>query len=444
MLFKYIRHYFIGNLLKQAEDAVEVANVRIAFNIIVLILLAMIPLQVLYLIQGFASQIWIGFSTILIFGGMLFYMRVAKKVFWIVLVLIWFSIGVLCYNLFTYSTSVLTIGLHLACNLVFSFYLLPRKASIWTAFAQTAIFVLYFVGLMLGWEWITAFQVEMPLVQQFVRFLVMNGVLITMIVYYQGAYKQVAQRLKHTLTNVTEAKSAAEEMNRLKSTFLANMSHEIRTPLNGVLGINELLRDYSSDPELAEYLDIQYQSGQRLLNTIDSILSLSKLEADQSFFQLVKVDLISVAQEVESNQRVLAKNENIELKVIRPEQPVIALVDEGMMYQVLSNLVGNALKFTDPEGYVHIAVWHDKAKDRCMVSVKDNGIGMSDEFLTKLFEPFEQESEGRSKQYEGTGLGLSISKKFIELMGGTITVKSKLGEGSEFTISLPSHDTNRK
>lgn len=440
MLHQRIRLFFIGNLLKRSEDLVEAANVKIAYTIIVCILLAMIPLQALYIVTGKPSQIWVGGATIAMFSGMLIYMRYARQVFPIVLTLIWFSIAVLTFNLLTYSNGVTTVGLHLACNLVFSFYLLKGRPAFVTAMAQLLIFMLYYAGMMLDWEIVYAYKTDMPVLQQFARFFIMSNVLILLIVFYQGAYSKVANQLKSTLSNVTEAKSAAEEMNRLKSTFLANMSHEIRTPLNGVLGINELLRDYSAnDAELTEYLDIQYQSGQRLLNTIDSILSLSKLEADQSFFQLVKVNLTKVAEEVESNQRVLAKNENIELKVIRPEQPVVALVDEGMMYQVLSNLVGNAIKFTDTDGYVHIRVWHDADRGKSMVSVKDNGIGMSEEFLTKLFEPFEQESEGRAKRYEGTGLGLSISKKFIELMGGNINVESKLAEGSEFIISLSSY-----
>ncbi len=239
-----------------------------------------------------------------------------------------------------------------------------------------------------------------------------------------------------------EAMQAAEAASRAKSTFLATMSHEIRTPLNAVIGFSELLkgRDLSQE-DREEYVRNINHGGNALLRLINDILDLSKLEADQMAIAPVKCDFSAFLREMHSIFISLAKSKCIDFSIEIPDDLPLMLLDESRLRQVLLNIIGNAIKFTD-HGFVRVLVEftpESAEKGVLEVRVMDSGVGISPEFKEKIFNPFMQDSRIRGvRAYSGTGLGLSIAKRLIGCMGGELSYESELLRGTTFLIRLPS------
>lgn len=236
-----------------------------------------------------------------------------------------------------------------------------------------------------------------------------------------------------------EAKNAAEEANRSKSVFLASMSHEIRTPLNAVIGFTELLKRSAMDDKQQRYLKSIETGGKNLLMLINDILDLSKIEAGRLELDYAPVDINDIFRETESIFSVPAEEKGIKLEWKSKDVPAGLMLDEVRLRQALFNLVGNAVKFTE-SGYVRALALCNGNKDgrvNLTISVSDTGIGIPEEAHEQVFESFRQQNEGISRKYGGTGLGLAITKKLIEMMGGQISLESKTGQGSTFTIDLP-------
>ena len=230
-----------------------------------------------------------------------------------------------------------------------------------------------------------------------------------------------------------EAKEHAERMSRLKSSFLTNMSHEIRTPLSGILGFASIMAQ-DTDAKHFELAVLIEKSGRRLLDTINSVLDLSMLESD-SFILHPRV--LNVQEEVEEKVSLLqslARDKGLSLLVELPEKPTLASLDPACLDRILNNLIGNAIKFTE---HGHIKVVVSRKKEYVVIEISDTGIGISESFVERLFDEFEQESSGISRLYEGSGLGLSITRRLVKLMHGTISVHSERGEGSVFTVTFP-------
>ncbi|HCS21223.1 MAG TPA: hypothetical protein DIW47_11800 [Bacteroidetes bacterium] len=235
-----------------------------------------------------------------------------------------------------------------------------------------------------------------------------------------------------------EAKEGAEELARLKSSFLANMSHEIRTPLNGVLGLADLISMSESLDEIKEYVTLQKESGMRLLNTLTSILDLSRLEAENNALQLEPIHINQLLRDTEKVFRIQFQNKGLELRMELVKEKLVTMGDETMLHQVMNNLVGNALKFTD-SGYCAIRLFKENGPKgvQIVIEVEDSGIGVATEFVPHVFDTFRQEVHGNSRKYEGSGLGLAITQKYLTLLKGNISLKSEKGKGSCFTIRLP-------
>jgi signal transduction histidine kinase/CheY-like chemotaxis protein len=245
------------------------------------------------------------------------------------------------------------------------------------------------------------------------------------------------RRLDEELGN---AKDAAEAANRAKSAFLANMSHEIRTPLNAILGFSQLmLRDPARSPQERQHLEAINRSGEHLLGLISDILEMSRIEAGHRSLSPGPCDLGGLLDGLEVMFRPRAEASSLEFLVERVGWvPRLVVADENRLRQVLINLLGNAFKFT-PEGRIRlrIAARHeDTAGLRLLVEVEDSGPGIAAEELERLFQPFEQTRAGRDAG-PGTGLGLAISRQVAHLMGGDITVSTKLGKGSVFCLDVP-------
>lgn len=229
------------------------------------------------------------------------------------------------------------------------------------------------------------------------------------------------------------AKEYAEELSRVKSAFLTNMSHEIRTPLTGILGFAKILEE-EVPQEQAEFAHMIQLSGDRLLNTLNSILDLARLEAGEVKLSVQDVDLTQEVRDAASVFHAVAKEKRIDFDLRLTSSPVSGRVDPNLLGIVLSNLIGNAVKFTD-DGKITVEMQADD--EYATVTVVDTGIGIEADFLPNLFEEFKQESDGLARKYEGSGLGLSITKRLVKIMHGHITVESTKGEGSRFVISFP-------
>jgi signal transduction histidine kinase/DNA-binding response OmpR family regulator len=240
-----------------------------------------------------------------------------------------------------------------------------------------------------------------------------------------------------------QAKRDAESANRAKSEFLANMSHEIRTPMNAILGFADLLQSVVTEPRTRSYLDAIAASGRTLLGLINDILDLSKIEAGKLELHYEPVDLRALIREIQQIFHQTAIKKNLILHSnIEETLPEAIYIDEIRLRQILFNVVGNALKFTE-RGYVEISVrsrlYTDSEGEKVWleIGVKDTGIGISREDQQHIFEAFVQSVGQSNRKYGGTGLGLAITQRLTNMMGGMVTLQSELGEGSTFTFIFP-------
>lgn len=240
---------------------------------------------------------------------------------------------------------------------------------------------------------------------------------------------------KQMIDDLIDAKVKAEEMNRVKSYFFANMSHELRTPLVGILGFSEVLKGELKDqPDLARMIDLINTSGQRLLETLNMILNISKLEAGKLEVRLTDANIIPLLETSFNLFSSLAKKKNLNYKFIKPSDEIICRIDPSLFQNIFNNLINNAIKFTK-QGSVTLNV--EIKQNSVIIEVIDTGIGIPESHQSLIWEDFRQASEGINRSFEGTGLGLTIVKKYTELLGGKISLDSKVGRGSKFTVEFP-------
>ncbi|MBR8536597.1 PAS domain S-box protein [Carboxylicivirga sediminis] len=246
--------------------------------------------------------------------------------------------------------------------------------------------------------------------------------------------KKAEKHLQQTNEQLRIAKEKAEESDRLKSAFLANMSHEIRTPMNGIIGFAELLKsDVGRYGKQADYVDIIIKSGNQLLNIINDVLEISRIETGQIQLNYSQFSIGLLINELRAFFEPIAHKQHNIIQTQLPNKELLINCDEIKVKQILTNLISNANKFTQ-NGIIIISI--QEVDEHILVSVKDTGIGIPSEYLDKIFERFLQ-AENKNIMHNGTGLGLSICRKYLELMQGKIWVESTLGVGSTFTFSLP-------
>ena len=254
-------------------------------------------------------------------------------------------------------------------------------------------------------------------------------------------YKTI-NNIKYELDNITYKKDLESQVIQLKeavevkSNFLANMSHEIRTPLNGILGFVDILKENIDDEQNKQYLTIIDNSSHHLLGIIDDILDFSKMENGKLEIEYINFNTRDELQSIVDLFSAKASQNNISFELNLDKSLPKALVGDALrIKQVLSNLLSNAIKFT-PNGkkiYLDIRYY----KNQLTISIKDEGIGISKDKISHIFEAFSQEDNTTTRKYGGTGLGLSISNKLVYLLGGELKLKSELGVGSEFYFSIP-------
>jgi len=248
------------------------------------------------------------------------------------------------------------------------------------------------------------------------------------------------KQLEEAIARANVMAMASEVANCTKSQFLANMSHEIRTPINGVIGFSNLLLDTELSQEQRDYAEAVRDSAEILLKLINDILEFSKLEAKKMALEQIPFDLRTTVEGVAELLSLRAREKGLDFEVrYGQDAPRRVVGDPGRIRQVLTNLAGNALKFTE-KGFVFIDVgWQPLVDGQAVFrfAVEDSGIGISEEKLEFIFEKFTQADASMTRRYGGTGLGLAISKQIVEFMGGTIGVTSTLGRGSTFWFAIP-------
>ncbi|MBD2326388.1 PAS domain S-box protein [Alkalinema sp. FACHB-956] len=252
--------------------------------------------------------------------------------------------------------------------------------------------------------------------------------------------KRAEDKLQIINDCLADANLELARVTRLKDEFLANMSHELRTPLNAILGLSEGLLDQvygDLNAKQLKSIGTIERSGRHLLELINDILDLAKIESGKLELHMAMVDIHHLCESSLSFIRQLATKKSLQIHLQVPAEGIYIQVDDLRMRQSLINLLSNAVKFTPEQGQISLIVELDEINQKINFHVIDTGIGIAQEDLNKLFQSFVQIDSSLNRQYEGTGLGLALVKRIVQLHNGTIAVKSEVGKGSQFTITLP-------
>ena len=237
-------------------------------------------------------------------------------------------------------------------------------------------------------------------------------------------------------TELIKAKEKAEEMNKLKTNFLTNMSHELRTPLIGIIGYADIIAAEADNEELKEMAMVIKNSGERLNETLNCILDLSRIESEQIEKNYEKINVNNFLTDCKNDFEDAASSKGLWINIVADTEPINVVLDKNLLKKITDNILSNAIKYTHKGGIV-IKADYDKDKNKVEFVFADTGVGISKENLELIFDSFRQISEGFNRKFEGSGLGLSVTKKLVKLLGGKISIESELGKGSIFKVELP-------
>ena len=273
--------------------------------------------------------------------------------------------------------------------------------------------------------------------------MIVGLVLLMICLWTYSVYRKSKEEEQKQKQLLLEAAEKADAANKAKSTFLFNMSHDIRTPMNAIVGFTDIALHQNSVAEIHDSLEKVRESSKHLLSLLNDVLDFSRIESGKAVFSPEPVDITKLTDNVLAIMKGLLYNRNLKFEVYRerPKNPYV-LADATRIREVLTNFLSNAVKFTKDGGTVTLDISsHPGEDDKHIVAryiIKDNGIGMSEEFQKKLFNPFSQEDDRSARtQYKGTGLGMAIAKEYVEMMGGSIAVESQKGVGTTFTVEIP-------
>jgi signal transduction histidine kinase len=306
--------------------------------------------------------------------------------------------------------------------------------------ARRLLLALTIVPVVLGWLFIQAREHTLVSREVGVAILVvvMVSIQLTVLVRAAAIVQRVERAQALALENAAAARDEAQRANRAKNDFLAVMSHELRTPLNAIIGYGSLLRDGIPDPVTSgqrQQIERIGVSAKHLLALIDEVLTLSRLELGRERITPTSIGVANLVEEAATMMEPEARKKGLTLSLVLPEQEVSMVTDAGKLRQALVNLLGNAVKFTD-HGEVCIRARHEQAIDEVVFEVEDTGIGIAAQNLPRVFEAFWQVDQAPTRRVGGTGLGLHVTRRLVGLLGGEVSARSVVGEGSCFTIRV--------
>ncbi len=255
------------------------------------------------------------------------------------------------------------------------------------------------------------------------------------VISYQGIIRDITEQ-KKAEQDLIKAKEQAERADRLKTEFLAQMSHEIRTPINTLLSFSSLIREETKEiitDDLNQYFNYQVSAGNRIIRTIDLVLNMSEVQTGSFQLNMKEMNLVDLINEIYSDYKNIAEENGLVINLLSPESSLNIVGDEYSVHQIFSNLIDNSIKYT-PEGSITLTI--KKVKEKAIVEVIDTGIGMTKDYMEKIFQPFTQEEQGYTRRFEGSGLGLSLVKKYCDYNKAEISVESEKNVGTKFTVSF--------
>lgn len=255
------------------------------------------------------------------------------------------------------------------------------------------------------------------------------------VLYYEGIVEDITSK-KLVEKALIDAKEKIEEMNKLKTNFLANMSHELRTPLIGIIGYADIIATEADNEEIKEMAKVVKYSGERLNETLNCILDLSRIESEQIEKNYEKINVNNFLTDCKNDFEDAANSKGLWINIVANTEPINVVLDKNLLKKITDNILSNAIKYTHKGGIV-IKADYDKDKNKVEFVFADTGVGISKENLELIFDSFRQISEGFNRKFEGSGLGLTVTKKLVKLLGGKISVESELGKGSIFKVELP-------